>query len=76
MKRPYRLWNTVTKSEERWCYYSIALNAHYAALRMLHTYTKVGVTLELVNNKTGKLLAQYTRTPTGIRFDKNKEKHV
>lgn len=68
--RPYRLWDPKLGVEVRWHYFGKAINAHYAALKLLHSYQAVGTTYELLNVCTGALLAQYTRTTTGIRFHK------
>ncbi len=63
--RPFRLWDT---KEKRWlphrCF-GFRLNAHRAAMWEA-TLAKIGVTIEVVNAETGKLLGQYTRGVKGV----------
>lgn len=66
-KRPYRIWNATAKQQLRYRYYSAAKRAHIGAL-IEARWAKVGVTLEVFNANTGRLLGQYTRGVNDIKF--------
>jgi hypothetical protein len=66
-KRPYHLWNANEKKAMRWRYYGDPKRAHMGALIECR-WAKVGTTVEVFNAINGRLLGQYTRTPTSIRF--------
>jgi hypothetical protein len=66
-RRPYRLWDAKEQEQLRWRYYSDPKRAHTAALIECRWAT-VGTTIEVINNDSGRMLGQYTRTPTSIKF--------
>lgn len=70
--RPYRLWDANNKCQLNHRWYLIALRGHEAAVKILLSYQYVGTTYELYNIHTGRLLAQYTRTITGISIHREK----
>jgi hypothetical protein len=65
--RPYRLWNANEKEPLRWRYYSDPRRAHIGAL-IETRFAKVGVTIEVYNATSGRLLGQYTRGVNSIKF--------
>lgn len=65
--RPFRLWNASSKKNLAHRCYKIRPNAHIGALIECR-WAAVGHTIEVYNVTTGKLLGQYTRTPTAIDF--------
>lgn len=65
--RPYRLWNANERKPFPWRYYSDHKRAHNGAL-IECKWAKVGVTVEVYNAFTGRLLGQYTRTANSITF--------
>jgi hypothetical protein len=67
MVRPFRLYNANTKEFLKWRYYAYPKNAHRGALIECR-WSKVGVTIEVVNHESGRLLGQYTRRPSSITF--------
>jgi hypothetical protein len=66
-KRPYRLWDAVTKAPVRWRCYAYPRNAHMGAL-IEARWGKPGYAVEVYDIRTGALLGQYTRTPTSVKF--------
>lgn len=66
-KRPFRLWDTTARKEMRWRYYSDPKRAHLAALLECR-WSKPGVTIEVYNATTARLLGQYTRHLHHIDF--------
>ena len=65
--RPYHLWDAKKKKPLRWRYYSDPKRAHMGAL-IEARWASVGTTIEVFNALNGRLLGQYTRTPTSISF--------
>ena len=66
-KRPYRLWDAHNKVALRWRYYSDPRRAHVGAL-IEARWAKVGVSIEVYNAATGRLLGQYTRRLHTVDF--------
>jgi hypothetical protein len=67
MNRPYRLWDAKAKAPLRWRCYKHHRNAHNGALIECR-WAKIGVTIEVYNQETGRMLGQYTRHPTGVGY--------
>ncbi len=66
-RRPFRIWNTRTKTPERGRNYASMHNAFTAALGMAY-WGKPGDAFEVLDITRGhRLLMQYVRTPTSIR---------
>ena len=65
--RPYRLWDANAKTALRFRYYSDSKRAHLGALIECR-WSQIGVTIEVYNATTGRLLGQYTRRVNGIKF--------
>ena len=59
-KRPFRIWDADAKKDLPYRYYAIKANAHNAALIEVR-WSKVGVTLEVYDKRTAKLLGTYSR---------------
>lgn len=66
-KRPYRLWDPKNDKFLRSRNYKILRNAHLGAL-IEARWAEVGVTIEVLDVRTQKLLGQYKRTPTSVMF--------
>lgn len=66
-KRPFRLWDANEKKHLPWKCYKIKRNAHINAMIECR-YAKVGVTIEVYNIDTGRLLGQYTRRANTVSF--------
>ena len=65
--RPFRLWDANAKAQLRLRYYADKRRAHNAAL-VETRWAAVGVTIEVFDVRTAKLLGQYTRRPTTVTF--------
>jgi hypothetical protein len=65
--RPFRIWDSRAKKHVRWRNYSDAVRGHNAAL-VLISWEEPGAALELYDVRSGKLLGQYVRTPTSVKF--------
>lgn len=65
--RPYRLWDANAKTPMRWRCYKHPHNAHIGAL-IEARWAKVGVTVEVYNATTARMLGQYTRHPNTVSF--------
>jgi len=65
--RPYHLWNANDKKPVRYRYYSDSKRAHMGALYEVR-WAEVGVTIEVYNARSGRLLGQYTLHATKITF--------
>lgn len=70
-KRPYRLWSPLADRFLRGRNYKILKNAHLGAL-IEARWSTVGVTIEVLDIRTSKLLGLYSRTPTSVVFTKIK----
>ena len=66
-KRPYRIWDAVSKKHVVGRNYSIRENALNGA-PILVKWAKPGSAYEVYNFQTGRLIAQYVRKPTSILF--------
>ena len=66
-QRPFRLWDANAKKALRWRYYSDPRRAHVGAL-IEARWAKVGVSIEVYNAATGRLLGQYTRRLHTVDF--------
>lgn len=65
--RPFRIWDAKEKIHVRGRQYSSEINALNSGLIMAR-WAKVGQSFEVYDVRTGRLLGQYTRKPTGITF--------
>ncbi len=65
--RPFRLWHATERRNLRWRNFKDKRRAHIAAM-IEARWAKVGVTIEVYNCTNGKLLGQYTRTPTAVKI--------
>jgi hypothetical protein len=72
--RPFRLWNPSAEGDLKHSgafvahrYYSHLRNAHLSALIECR-WAKVGVTIEVIDVRTGKFWGSYTRRVDDIRF--------
>jgi len=65
--RPYRLWDANAKAALRFRYYSDPKRAHLGALIECR-WSKIGVTIEVYDAGSGRLLGQYTRRVDSIKF--------
>ena len=64
--RPVRFWDSEAKRYRPWRYYKTAEKAHIGALVEAWFHSDVGVTIEVVDVRTGKLIGQYTSRTTGV----------
>lgn len=67
VKRPFRLWNPKANKFLRSCNYKHMKNAHMGALKQA-AWSQVGTTIEVLDVRNGKLLGQWSRTPTSVKF--------
>jgi len=65
--RPYRLWHANEKHALRWRCYTDPHRAHIGAL-IEARWSKVGVTIEVYDALTGRMLGQYTRRTDTVSF--------
>jgi hypothetical protein len=66
--RPYKLHDAKADTDLRGCCYATKGKALEGAARRL-VWVKIGITLEVLNRDRGdKLLAQFSRTPTGFKI--------
>ena len=65
--RPFRIWDAVARHHCRGRNYAYEQHAHNAALALVR-WGKVGTAMEVYCVLDGRLLAQYVRAPTGIRW--------
>lgn len=69
VKRPYRIWNAITKSHCQGRQYASTRNAQDGALLMIR-WERVGAALEVYNIITGRCIGQYVRKPNSIAMYK------
>ena len=65
--RPFRIWNAGVQQPLRYRYYSDPKRAHLGALIEIR-WSKVGITLEVVDISIGRCIGQYTRRVNDIQF--------
>ena len=67
-KRPYRLWDAKANEPIRYRYFSIAVHAHWAAMKELR-WAKIGTTIEVLDvNSANRELGQYTWRVNSLTF--------
>ncbi len=67
--RPFRLWDANKKVNVAHRCYTTSVNAENAALIMMR-WAKIGMSLEVYQITTGKLIAQYSRRVVGVAVTK------
>lgn len=65
--RPYRLYDSKLKANLPGCCYKTKGKALEGAARRL-LWVKIGTTLEVLNVNNTKLIAQFSKTPTGYKI--------
>jgi hypothetical protein len=65
--RPFHLWDAKEQKHVPYRFYSDPKRAHLGAL-IEARWSAIGVTIEVFNANTGRLLGQYTRRVHGIEF--------
>jgi hypothetical protein len=65
--RPYRLYDSKLKANLPGCCYKTKSKALEGAARRL-LWVKIGTTLEVLNVNNTKLIAQFSKTPTGFKI--------
>ena len=65
--RPYRLHDAKKGEDLRGCCYKTKAMALEGAARRL-IWVKIGTTLEVLNVNSTKLIAQFSKTPTGFKI--------
>lgn len=65
--RPFRLWDTVNRTNFRWRCYSDPKRAHMGAL-IEARWSGIGASVEVYDCRTMRVLGQYTRRVNSIQF--------
>ena len=71
IKRPFRLWDPKAKVYYRWRCYKYHRNAIIGALIEVK-WAPVGTTIEVMDERNGKLVGAYTRRVNSVTFTKER----